>query len=252
MKKKLILVIGLLTITLAFLTAETAMQIVDRADKAFKAERVYSSSSMTVYKSGEAQPVQEIESYSMEKNGMTHTLSIYLAPRRMKGTANLIIGDDLWVRFSSTGRIRKLSSSAKKNSAGGSDFSYADMGDGGAGLAEKYTPVLAGEETVEGELCYRIELSSSDRDAPYEKMVVFITKDTYRYMKIDYYESGANIKSMMFYDYRTINGNDYPFAYTMENHTKPSRTEVIIDVFEVNSSRVRDRYFTTGYLESIR
>lgn len=252
MKKKLILKLGIITLSATLLVAETAQQIVDKADEAFKGDRIYSTSSMTVYKSGEAQPVQEMESFSMEKNGKTYTLTIYLEPRRMKGTANLMIEDDLWVRFSSTGRTRKMSSSAKKNSAGGSDFSYTDMGDGGAGLAEKFTPALLGEETVEGELCYKIELSASESDAPYEKLIVTITKETYRYLKIEYFESGANIKSMIFSDYRTVNGKDYPFAYTMVNHTKPSRTEVVVDIFEVNSSRVQDRFFTTGYLESIR
>jgi len=232
--------------------AQNAQEIVDRADQAFVGDRVYSTTRMTVYRSGEAQPVQEMESYSMEKNGKTYSLTIYTAPRRMKGTANLMIEDDLWVRFSSTGRIRKLSSSAKKNSAGGSDFSYADMGDGGQGLSEKYSPEISGEETINGERCYQIQLNATSSDAPYEKMVVYVTKDTYRYMKIDYFESSANIKSMTFSDYRTINGRDYPFAYVMENHTKPSRTEVEIDIFEINSSRVQDRYFTTGYLESIR
>ena len=252
MNKKLIFLLVITTFAGIYIAAETAQQIVDRADEAFKGERVYTTSSMTVYKSGEAQPVQEMESYSMEKNGKTYSLSVYLAPRRMKGTANLMIEDDLWVRFSSTGRIRKLSSSAKKNSAGGSDFSYADMGDGGAGLAEKYTPFLRGEETVEGELCFVIELNESDSDAPYEKMIVFITKDSYRYLKIEYYESGANIKSMTFSDYRDVDGQDYPFAYSMENHTKPSVTDVVVDIFEVDSPKVQDRFFTTGYLESIR
>jgi hypothetical protein len=71
-------------------------------------------------------------------------------------------------------------------------------------------------------------------------------------MKIEYFESNANIKSMTFYDYKTVNGTDYPFRYIMENHTKPSVTEVEVDIFEINSSRVQDRFFTTGYLESIR
>lgn len=250
--KKILLIAILTVFTFGFLAAQTAREIVDRADESFKGDRVYSTSRMTVYKSGDAQPVQEIESYSMEKGGKTYSLSIYTAPRRMKGTANLMIEDDLWVRFGSTGRTRKLSSSAKKNSAGGSDFSYADMGDGGQGLSEKYTPRLIGEETVEGERCYKIELLESGSDAPYEKMVVYITKDTYRYMKIEYFESSANIKSMTFYDYRTVNSTDYPFRYIMENHTKPSVTEVEVDIFEIDSSRVQDRFFTTGYLESIR
>lgn len=251
--KKILLSLLLLTIlAFGFLAAETAQDIVDKADAAFQGERVYSISRMTVYKSGEAQPVQEIESYTMEKDGKTFSLSVYTAPRRMKGTAHLMIEDDLWVRFGSTGRTRKLSSSAKKNSAGGTDFSYADMGDGGQGLSEKYSPSLAGEETVEGELCYIVELSASESDAPYEKMIVYISKDRYRYIKIDYFESNANIKSMTFYDYKTVKGTDYPFRYVMENHTKPSVTEVEVNAFEIDSSKVQDRFFTTGYLESIR
>lgn len=249
---KLQLILIAMLITAAGLYGQSADEIVNRADEAFKGNRIYSTSTMTVYLSDEAQPVQKIESYTMEKDGKSYSLSIYVEPRRMKGTANLMIEDDLWIRFSSTGRVRKLSSSAKKNSAGGSDFSYADMGEGGSGLAEKYTSRLTGEEKVEGDLCHVIELTASGSDAPYGKMVVYITKDTYRYMKIDYYESGANIKSMSFYDYRTVNGKDYPFAYTMFNHTKPSRTEVVIEEFEVDSPKVQDRMFTTRYLETIR
>jgi len=207
--KKMILSFSLLTVfSVGFLAAETAQGIVDKADAAFKGDRVYSTSTMTVFKSGKAQPVQEMESYTMEKDGKSYSLSIYTAPRRMKGTANLMIEDDLWVRFGSTGRTRKLSSSAKKNSAGGTDFSYADMGDGGQGLSEKFSPEIIGEETVEGERCYKIELIADGSDAPYEKMVVYITKDTYRYIKIDYFESNANIKTMTFYDYKTVNGTE--------------------------------------------
>ena len=250
---KKLLIAGIFLIALSSLVAaESAQEIVNRADEAFQGNRIYSISTMTVYQSDQPQPVQKIESYTMEKDGKSYSLSIYLEPRRMKGTANLMIEDDLWVRFSSTGRIRKLSSSAKKNSAGGSDFSYADMGDGGSGLAEKFTTLLIGEEKIEGEDCYVIELMAVDSSAPYEKMVVYISKGTYHYTKIDYYEDGANIKSMSFYDYQTVNGKEYPFAYTMFNHTKPSRTEVVIENFEIDSSKVQDRMFSARYLETIR
>lgn len=242
----------LVTFLPALASAQNAEEIVKRADDALTGNRTYSISRMTVYKSGEAQPVQEMEGYTMEKDGKSYSLSIYTAPSRMKGTANLMIDDDLWVRFGSTGRTRKLSSSAKKNSAGGTDFSYADMGDGGQGISELYKPTLLGEETIEGEGCYQVELLADDSDAPYEKMVVFIAKEGFRYLRIDYYEGNANIKSMTLHDFRTVGSKVYPFRQTMENHTKPSVTEVEVLEFEINSSKVQDRFFTKGYLESIR
>jgi len=236
----------------AGLFGQSAQEIVDRADEAFRGNRIYSTSIMTVFKSEKAQPVQEIEGFSMERDGKTYSLSVYTAPRRMKGTATLMVEDDLWVRFSSTGRVRKLSSSAKKNSAGGSDFSYADMGEGSSGLADKFTAALTGEAEVGGEACYLIELTPSEDDAPYEKMMVYITRETYHYAQIDYYESGARIKTLSFYDYRSVGGRDYPFGYTMYSLTKPSRTEVVVKEFEVDSPRVEDRLFSAAYLETIR
>lgn len=250
--KKILITISLLVYAAGFLAAQSAEDIVKKADQSFEGDRIYSTSTMTIYKSGEAQPVQEIESYTMEKGGKSYSLSIYTAPRRMKGTANLMIEDDLWVRFGSTGRTRKLSSSAKKNSAGGSDFSYADMGEGDQGLSKKYSAKMLGEDTVEKQDCYKIELDASMDTAPYEKMVVYISKDSYHYIKIDYFEDNANIKSITFYDYKTVNGTDYPFRYRMESHTKPSVSEVVVETFKVDSPKVQDRYFTTGYLKSIR
>jgi len=252
MKKTLFNIILLTASVTGVLYAQTATDIVKKADQSFEGNRIYSTSKMTIYKSGEAQPVQEIEGYSMEKDGKSYSLSIYTAPRRMKGTANLMIEDDLWVRFGSTGRTRKLSSSAKKNSAGGSDFSYADMGEGDQGFADKYSAKMLGNETVEEQECYKIELDAASPSAPYEKMVVYISKGSYHYIMIDYFENEANIKSMTFYDYRTVKGTDYPFRYKMESHTTPSVSEVTVEEFEVNSPKVKDRYFTTGYLQSIR
>ena len=252
MKRIFLLTVLLVTAGVSYVCAETARNIVDKADEAFKINRVYSISSLTIYKSGKAQPAQIIEGYTMERNGRSYSLTIYKAPRRMKGTAVLMIDNDLWVRFASTGRVRKLSSSAKKNSAGGSDFSYADMGENGQGLAEKYSPSFKGEEKIDGISCFRIELAAVSPGAPYEKLMVFISKDDYRYIRIDYYEDNANIKTMKLSDYRVVNGINYPFKVVMESHVKDSRTEIVTKTFEGSSPRVKARYFTTGYLQSIR
>ncbi len=234
------------------LFSETAKSIVDKADKIFEADRTYTVSTLTVYRDGKEQSTQKITGYAMRKKGRAYSLSIYNSPRRLRGMAILTIGNDLWVRFASTGRVRKLSSSAKKNSAGGSDLSYADMGDGGQGLSEKYTPVMAGDKRIDGIPCFRIELAAAKSDAPYERMVVFIAKDDYRYVQVDYFENNANIKTMTLSDYRIVNGLNYPFKIVMESHVRDSRTEVITKEFEQNSSKVKEWYFTTGYLASLQ
>ncbi len=234
--------------------AQDALAIVKKADEAFTANRVYSVSEMTVYRSGKARPTMVMETYTMEKNGRDHSLSVYKEPARMRGTAYLMIGDDLWVKFSSTGRTRKLSSSAKKSSAGGTDFSYYDMGESSQGISVKYEVTMEDSNAiVDGEKCYKIGFSPKPGlEAPYEKLVAYIDKENYRYLRIDYFEAGANIKSLTMSDYRDVDGKDYAYKMIMESHTRPSRTEMVSSVVELNSSRVKDNYFTVSYLEKIK
>ncbi len=251
--KHLILLCALAVLVTGIAAGQSAEEIVERADEAFTGSRIYSESTLTIHRSGRTLPVQEMESYGMEIGGDYHSLSIYRAPARMKGTAYLMIEDDLWVRFSSTGRIRKLSSSAKKNAAGGSDFSYADMGEGNQGIGEKYVASLVGREEVDESMCFVVELTpKSGRDAPYEKVLAYVQTEKYRYLKVEYFEAGANIKTMYLRDYREVNGREYPYIVEMRSNTKDSRTVVETTKIEFDSSRVNRRLFSTAYLESIR
>jgi hypothetical protein len=234
--------------------AEEAADIVARADAPFLGSRIYGVSTMTITRGGKARPPMELESYSMTIEGRDASLSVYRGPAKMKGTAYLTIGDDLWVRFASTGRTRKLSSSARKNAAGGSDFSYYDMGDSGRGIAADYETRLEDDKaTVAGVRCYRIALTPrAGKDIPYEKLTAYISRENYRYLKIDYTQDGAEIKSLLFSDYRRVDGRDYPFRYVMESRVKPSSTEVVTTLVEFDSPRVDEGLFTVPYLEQIR
>lgn len=233
---------------------ETARDIIGKADAVFKENNVYSTSVLTIFRGGKAQPPQEIKNFTMQRKGKSYSLTIYLAPKRMKGTAMLMVDNDLWVRFASTGRVRKMSSSAKKNSAGGSDFSYADMGDSGKGVADMYDSSLSGEKKIDGISCYEIILTpKSGEDPPYEKMIVYVSKDNFLYIKIDYYENGANIKTMKLTDYRDVGGGlKYPYKVVMKSHVKDSKTEIITEEFEVDSSQVKEKYFSASYLNTLR
>ena len=248
----------LITVTLLLLSltvqAEEAASIVKRADSLLIGERMYSISEMTVFRSDKARPTMKVESYSMFKNGKDHTLTVYKEPARMRGTAYLMIGDDLWVKFGSTGRTRKLSSSAKKNSAGGTDFSYADIGESSQGISAKYNVRMENSNAVvDGKKCYEISFHpKAGTEGVYEKLVAFITHEDYHYLRIEYYENEANIKTAAFSDYRKSGQKEYPYRMVMVNHTKPSRTEVVTSYIEFDSARVQDRFFTSVYLAGVK
>lgn len=250
---KKLLFIALLLLSGISLYGQDVLEIIEKADAIFTGEKLYSLSRLTIVRGKKTLPIQIMDSYSMTIKDRMHTLSVYREPGRMKGTAYLMIEDDLWVRFSSTGRIRKLSSSAKKNSAGGSDFSYSDMGEGNRGIGDRYSAELLGSQDVEGADCWVVELIPlPDTDEPYDKLTAFVSKEEYQYLKIDYYEAGANIKSLFLWDFRPVGDIIYPFKVEMRSNAKDSKTLIETLEMEFNSPKVESRLFSTAYLETIR
>lgn len=250
--KKITLILLLLT-TIVRIFAIDVNNIITKADAAFKLKNLYSVTEIVIVKNGKKQPKQVVKVYSTNKNGVNYSLSIYQSPKKMKGNANLMIGDDLWIKFASTGRVRKLSSSAKKNSSGGSDFSYADMGSGGEGMAKDYTPKLLGEKKIDRKMCYEIELKPTQgNDSGYNKLIIYIDTENFRYILIEYFKDSANIKTLSLSDYRKIQDVDFPFKLAMKNHSKDSVTNMITTEIQYNSSLVKESLFSQSYLKKVK
>jgi len=251
---KLTAVIMMIFFTLTALSAQDARTLIARADKAFELDGIYSRSTLEIIKNGKEQAPQVMDSYELDDSrGISRSLTVFIEPARVAGTAYLMVGDDLWVRFASTGRTRKLSSSAKKNSAAGSDFSYSDMGDGSSSFTSRYEPAYDGSEKIEGQDCHRLVLTPlPGEDSTYEKLIVWISKENDQYRRIEYHEDGSPVKVLDMEDYRETGGVLYPYKMTMTSLTKKSVSIITTDLLEQNSSKVRDGYFTASYLDSIR
>ncbi|MCP5515066.1 MAG: outer membrane lipoprotein-sorting protein, partial [Spirochaetales bacterium] len=147
----------------------------------------------------------------------------------------------------------KMSSSAKKNSAGGSDFSYSDMGEGNDGFAEKYRGALDGSEKINGVQCYRIVLTPRETaDDVYEKAVAFISESDFRYLKVELYENGAHIKTMSLTDYKPLKNILYPYTVSMESLTRNSVSVIETLEIEADSPKVESRFFSQSWMESAR
>ena len=235
-------------------SAQNASAILADADRIFELDRVYSRSTMQITRSGRDQALQVMDEFSLESSdGTARALTVFVDPPRVAGTAYLMIGDDLWVRFASTGRVRKMSSSAKKNSAAGSDFSYADMGEGGSSFSAMYSARYDGTERINGEGCHRLILTPRPGEPDtYEQMTVWVTEETHDYRRIRYVDDGAPTKEMDLGDFRPVGGVDYPFRITMRNLTRDSVTVVSTELMEFDSPKVEERFFSTSYLETIR
>ena len=169
--------------------------------------------------------------YFSENKG-ENVLIRYIEPRKIKNNAFLIKnnGDNIWVYFPRTHRIRKLASHAKKQKAQGSDFSYEDFS-GSKNWGTDYD--VSREESSERET-YLLILSRKENEKGSYGLQIYVDKRNYYPQRIQYLQNGELIKTLTFTN--VVNLQGYPTAQimTMANHVEESQTQMRILDMEYN------------------
>ena len=184
-----------------------AATILRRADRAVLGEAAAYTLRMTVVRPEKPERVVEMKGW---KKGDEQGLVRYTAPAKERGTAYLRSGESTWLFLPSAEKVVRVG--AKQNFGGG-DFSNADIFR--LSLVRDYDPTLAGEETVEGEACYKLELKAKDRSIAYDRVVYWVRSDgTFYPVKADYYTlSGKNLKSLVLSQVKPIGGRAAAHAH---------------------------------------
>jgi len=223
--------------------APDAAAILRRADRAVLGETAAYTLRMTVVRPGKAERVVEMKGW---KKGDDQGLVRYTAPAKERGTAYLRSGESTWLFLPSAEKVVRVG--AKQNFGGG-DFSNADIFR--LSLIRDYAPTLAGEETVEGQACTRLELKAKDRSVAYDRVVYWVRTDgTFYPVKADYYTlSGKNLKSLVLSQVRRLGGRTRPTLLTMESRVdEGSRTRLEFLTID-DEVKLDDRLFSPGSLE---
>lgn len=121
-------------------------------------------------------------------------LVIFDSPRDVKGTALLTFShkvgsDDQWLYLPALKRVKRIASDNKSGPFVGSEFSYEDMT---PQEIEKYTYKYSRDETYDGMECFVVELFPVDENSGYTKQVVWIDKEEYRALRVEYYDRKAS------------------------------------------------------------
>lgn len=120
---------------------------------------------------------------SEENNPLGHddkSLMRFTGPPRLKGTAILTLGDNIWYYNNRTNRVRLLSRSAKKGSMMGSSFSYEDMTQD---FVNDFTALIEKETKNE----YVIRMIPKDSGKTYKYLLTTVQKDTFIATETGYY-----------------------------------------------------------------
>jgi hypothetical protein len=147
----------------------------------------------------------------------------FVEPRSIKGLRILSLGDDTWLFFPSTGRVRKIAGTSKGDSVQGvgGDFSYEDIS--GSSLASRYDFTLLTQDAR----TWTLEGKSRAEKPVYGRIVMQIGKSSYLPVKIDYYlADDTHQKTLRFTDFKIMDGRETASSMTMVNHAKGSKTLV--------------------------
>lgn len=204
-----------------------AIKIITAVTELMSPENMKSTGTQTILTSSGKTRTFEFESYMGGKG--KSTLTRYTKPAAIRGQAFLTLNnaDDIWTYFPRTKRVRKLASHAKKQKVQGSDFTYEDMG-GGDVFLTKFTPTYLADETIDDDLCWKIELVGiPDQDPPYPRIIMWSRQSDYSPVKLDYYDdNNFNSKSLSLSDIQVIEGLPTAMKMIMFDHKERSSTSM--------------------------
>lgn len=170
-----------------------------------------------------------------ERDQGDKSLTIFDRPGDVKGTAFLSFThitepDDQWIYLPALKRVKRISSANKSGPFMGSELAYEDLT---SQEVSKYTYKWLRDEVC-GELqCYVVEQHPVYENSGYTRRIVWIDKDEYRPIKIEFYDrKNTLLKTLNFSKYERYLGK-YWRAHEMfvENHQTGKTTRLIFDDF---------------------
>ncbi|MBT2968922.1 MAG: outer membrane lipoprotein-sorting protein [Candidatus Thiodiazotropha sp. (ex Ctena orbiculata)] len=183
------------------------------------------------------------------------SLVVFDEPRDIKGTAFLTHSkihkeDDQWLYLPAIKRVKRISSVNKSGPFVGSEFAYEDLI---SNEVEKYAYRWVIDEAC-GELqCYVIEQFPVYKNSGYSRQVVWVDKDEYRRMKIEFYDRKEDLlKTLVYENYEQYLGQYWrALRLSMTNHQNGKSTELTFSPYEFQVG-LTDNAFSRSRLNRLR
>jgi hypothetical protein len=139
------------------------------------------------------------------ENDGDKSLVVFDEPRDVKGTALLSFShkvgdDDQWLYLPALKRVKRIASRNKSGPFMGSEFAYEDIS---SQEVEKYTYKFIEASMHEGTASFLIERYPVDPNSGYTRQQMWVDKERYIPLKIDYYDrKNVLLKTLVFRSYQ--------------------------------------------------
>jgi len=220
-----------------------AATILEKAERSVLGEQAAYTLRMTVVRPKKPERVVEMKGW---KKGDALGLVRYTSPPKERGTAYLRNGENTWMFLPAAEKVVRV---GDKQNFGGGDFQNSDIFR--LSLAADYDPTMAGEETVDGEACWLLELKAKDRSVAYDRVRYWVRRDgTYFPVRAEYYTiSGKKLKWLTLAAVEKLGRRARPTALTMESALDAGAHTTLRFLTIDDDVKLDDRLFTTSALE---
>ena len=225
--------------------SQDAYQILDKVDKNMSATNRIFESSMIIHGKRNSRTITS-KSYSV---GDKKSFTEYLSPARQQGTKMLKLENKLWIYSPSADRIIQISGHMLRQSMMGSDLSYEDMMDDRK-LTETYTAKVIKKESIDGRMCYLLELNAKLANVAYHLRKVWVDTERFVPLKEELYaKSGQLLKRTSLSEITKIEGRWFPMKIVYKDMLKQGLgTEFKITSVKFNQ-KIPDYIFTKAALK---
>lgn len=187
-----------------------------------------------------------VKKYSKDSS---KSILFFDSPADVKGTSFLVWTenkeDKQWLYLPALQRVRQISASGKGESFMGTELTFFDMG---AHDIDDYTFAMLGQESIDGEDCYKIEALPKELKF-YSKIVLWIRKGNFIPAKADFYDpKGRYEKQGVFTQVKNIQNINTPTHIEMHN-VQNKRTTIIELGNVVYDTGIKDDVFTERYMK---
>nr|WP_321408263.1 outer membrane lipoprotein-sorting protein [uncultured Carboxylicivirga sp.] len=244
------LLLSLVIVLSSIAQAQDAKEIVKQADDKMQGEE----SSISVMSMTIKRPTYERNlTFKNWTKGTQFAMTLVTAPAQEKGQTFLKREREMWNWNPRISRMIKLPPSMMSQGWMGSDYTNDDALKKSS-IVEDYHHTLLGSEEIEGNDCYHIQLVPTEEAAVvWGKVIMWVTKDEYIQMKIEYYdEDEFLVKTELAHNITTLGGRVLPSQFEIIPADKPNqRTLMNIENIEFNVP-IEDTFFSQQSMKRIR
>ena len=241
MVKKTMLIAAMIIFSAQFAFAQSAKEIMEKADRLAKPQTVKAEARMTIIRGGKIDESLDLKLFGKQYGAKTEKMLLEIgSPRNMKVLTHTVKNgeDKQWVKMRDGKKKPIQGESDRKKVFVGSHLFYEDLQS--RDIAD-YDFKLLGEEKYESYDCYRIEALPHAGKSIYEKAVFFVIKAgplANFILRADIFYEGYLYKRLVNYDIQVKSGVITPNKSVMyrlqKDGTESGRTVVEIKSLEYN------------------